>query len=59
MNECVQSYPILQKNRPGELPAALSLVSFYEGEIQVRYVNFLSRHHLLDKFTEEDNAGVR
>jgi hypothetical protein len=59
MNECFQSYPLLQKSSPGDLPAALSLMGFYQQEVQLRYFSFLVRHHLLDKFKEEDNAALR
>ena len=59
MIQCAQSYPILWKNKPDELSVTTSLMDFYGMEVQQRYFNFIVRHHLLDKFTEEDDAGVR
>lgn len=59
LNDCGQAYPVLNKNRPGELSAIASLGLIYESEIQRRLFHFLDRHGLSEKFTQEDEAGKR
>jgi hypothetical protein len=41
------------------LSTAMTLSSYYDSEIQLRYFDFILRHGMLDKFTEEDEAGQR
>jgi hypothetical protein len=57
--ECVGAYPVLNKARPDELSAVLSLTLIYDQQIKARLFDFLERHGLSDKFTEEDEAGKR
>jgi hypothetical protein len=59
LSDCAQAYPVLNKNRTGELSALSSLTLVYESEIQMRLFHFLGRHGLADKFTEEDETGKR
>jgi hypothetical protein len=48
----------LNQARSGEL-AASALTTDYELELQQRLFDFLDRHGLLAKFTEEDEAEKR
>jgi hypothetical protein len=41
MAECVSAYPVLGRGQPDHLPAAITLTSYYDDEIQQRYVRFL------------------
>jgi hypothetical protein len=59
LGECVNSYPMLGKPQAGDLPAIITLLSFYDSEKELRYINFLHRHELLGKLKEEDAAGLR
>jgi hypothetical protein len=53
----VSAYPMLGKGQDGNLSAAMTLSSYYDTEMQVRYFDFLYRHEMLNKFTEEDEAA--
>jgi hypothetical protein len=59
LGDCVNAYPVLGKERNGDLSAAMTLSSFYDSEMQMRYFDFIYRHGMLSKFTEEDDAGQR
>ncbi len=59
LNDCGVAYPVLNKNRPGELSALFSLGLIYGSETKRRLSTFLDRHGLSGKFTEEDEAGKR
>ena len=59
LDDCSRAYPVLSKNRPGELSALFSLELIYVQEIQKRQLDFLSRHGLTEKFYAEDDAGMR
>ncbi len=59
LDECSRAYPVLNKNRTGELSELFSLELIYVQEIQRRHLHFLSRHGLTAKFYEEDEAGKR
>ncbi len=57
--ECVSAYPMLGTAQSGRESAALTLTSYYDGEKEMRYFDFLVRHGMLSKFNEEDEAGQR
>jgi len=59
LGNCVSAYPSLGKGQGGNLPAATTLGNLYGLETQARYLNFIYRHGMLRKFTEEDEAGQR
>jgi hypothetical protein len=59
VSECSISYPLLDRSKPNELSASISLTMVYDNEIQERLMNFLDRHNLIVKFTLEDEAGKR
>lgn len=58
ITHCSSAYPQLNQARSGEL-AASALTTAYELELQQRLFDFLDRHGLLAKFTEEDEAEKR
>jgi hypothetical protein len=41
------------------MPATTSLLVFYDQEVESRLFNFIERHGMLKKFTEEDESGKR
>jgi hypothetical protein len=57
--ECIGAHPILDKAKPGELPAPSSLTLVYDEELKLRLFDFIDRHGLRDKFAQEDLAGKR
>jgi len=59
LDDCSRAYPVLNRSRPGEMSALFSLEWVYVQEITRRKDHFLSRHGLLAKFYEEDEAGKR
>ena len=59
IEDCSNAYPALMKSKEGHEPAALSLLTIYAMEEKDRYFDFLLRHNLHSKFTEEDDAGKR
>ncbi len=59
MGECIGAYPVLGKGQTSDLSAAMSLNSYYDDEVEMRYFDFLNRHGLINKFNEEDQAGQR
>lgn len=59
LGDCVNAYPALGKGTSGNLSAVMSLSSYYSDEEQARYLDFLVRHGMLNKFNEEDDAGQR
>ena len=59
IGDCISAHPILNRANAGDIPLALSLIMTYDREVTQRYFDFLSRHDLLTKFSEEDRAGLR
>jgi hypothetical protein len=59
LDDCSGAYPVLNKNRTGEMSALSSLDWMYIQQIQTRYLHFLSRYGMSAKFYEEDEAGKR
>jgi hypothetical protein len=59
LGDCVNAYPVLGKGSAGNLSAAMSLSSYYGDEEQGRYLDFIVRHGMVNKFNEEDDAGLR
>jgi hypothetical protein len=59
LGECMNAYPVVGRSVGGNMSAAMGLLSCYDVEKESRYVDFLHRHGLLDKFKEEDAAGQR
>jgi hypothetical protein len=59
LGECSGAYPAFLKSKSNEIPAMLALIQVYHAERAERMLDFLSRHNLLLKFIEEDEAGKR
>jgi hypothetical protein len=59
VTECSSAHPQLNQAKSGELAASSALPHLYELEMQRRLLDFLDRHGLRAKFTEEDEAGKR
>src|SRR5437879_4511255 len=57
LTDCVNAYPVLGKGQNGNLSVAVTLSNYYGLETQMRYFDFIYRHGMLSKFTEEDEAG--
>lgn len=59
LTDCVNAYPVLGKGQNGNLSVPVTLSNYYGLETQVRYFDFIYRHGMLSKFTDEDEAGQR
>jgi hypothetical protein len=59
MFECGSAYPQLSLARSGQVGPAFSPMFIYDAEVSSRYLDFIARHALLNKFNEEDKAGER
>jgi hypothetical protein len=60
LTECEASYPMLGRaTTSGSSSNAERLQFNYEIEMETRFIDFLKRHDMLDKFKQEDQAGQR
>ncbi len=59
LKRCSQAHPAFDHSEAETTPRVLALTLTYNLEIKRRYALFMVRHNLFEKFTAEDEAGMR